>query len=42
MHSLAETMKEACLKAVTVHHVKKIPKTTKQYNTLFSSYVLAN
>lgn len=35
MHSLAETVKEACLKAVTVNHVKKTPNTTKQYNTLF-------
>lgn len=28
MHSLAETMKDACLKALTVNHVEK-PQTAK-------------
>lgn len=34
MHSLAETMKDACLKALTVNLVEN-PQTAKHYSELF-------
>lgn len=36
MHSLAETVEETCLKAVTVNHVKKNPKHNKTVQYIVS------